>query len=149
MKESKDLPLHLSSSQRRHLEISLGQVLAEMEEAALWFERWPLPEGIQDRARQALEDLRNRIRETARSLGLSPSGLRPDPVRRLESLAGHWWSTVLDCRSQVLKGYGEVDPAVAPRLDPRIEDLAASLLQLEGLPKGGKAGPRGTPEGSS
>jgi hypothetical protein len=125
--------LRLTSSQRRHLEISLGQVLNEMEEAALWFRRWPLPGESQDQVLAAMEALAEGIAEMTRDLGLRPAALRPDPRRKLESLASHWWETTLNCRSEVLRGYGELDPGTAPRLDPLVDRLAASLFRLAAL----------------
>jgi hypothetical protein len=118
------------------LEISLGHVLAEMEDAAHWFRQWPLPEEVQRQVMDALEDLHEQIRELAAGLGLSPVIPRPDPMRKLRSEATHWWTTILDCRSQVLRAYGELNPAVGPRLDPRIQELAASILALESLGRG-------------
>lgn len=130
MRDPKDSPVHLTPSQRRHLELSLGHILLEMEEAGHWLERWPLPREAQDQTRNALKDLGARVIAVAEELGLSPTGLRPDPRRKIESLASHWWTTVLDCRSQVLRGYGEVDADTARRLDPLVDDLASSLMGL-------------------
>lgn len=129
--------LRLTSSQRRHLEVSLGQVLNEMEEAALWFKRWPLPGESQDKVLAALEALAEGIGEMTRNLGLRPAALRPDPRRKLASMASHWWETTLNCRSQILRGYGELDPGTAPRLDPLVDQLAASLFRLAALGRDG------------
>jgi hypothetical protein len=80
----------------------------------------------------ALRDLKTleaRIDEVAERLGLSPSSFRPNPLQRLEALASEWWTTALDCRSAVLRGYGEVDPSTGRLLDPLVEGLAAALLE--------------------
>jgi len=130
MRESADPQLQLTQAQRRHLEVSLGQILREIEEAQVWFERWPLPGGHHEAALQDMEGLKSRIREMAEQLGLSPPLLRPDPRHKLEALASEWWSTALDCRSDVLRGYGTVDPSTGPRLDPLVEGLATALLKV-------------------
>jgi hypothetical protein len=101
-----------------------------MEETSDWLERWPLPGDLQDRTRNALEELRGKVLTVAMDLGLSPTRHLPDPRRKMQALTSHWWTTVLDCRSQVLRGYGEVDQATALRLDPLVDDLAASLMEL-------------------
>ncbi len=122
--------LRLTPAQRRHLEVSLGQILREIEEAAVWFRRWPLPGSRQEETLRDLEAAQAQIRTMAGHLGLSPFRLSPDPLHKLEALASDWWSTVLDCRSEVLRGYGEVDPSTGPLLDPLVEELAATLLGL-------------------
>ena len=81
----------------------------------------------------ALRTVQSRIRRTAGRLGLSLLQTSVDPRRRLAALAGHWWGLALDCRSQALRGYGEVDPEVGGALDPLVNDLAAELIGLGGL----------------
>lgn len=126
-------PLGLTSSQRRHLEITLGKLLLEMADSDYWLDRWPGPDRSRDTIRQALERIQEKIRERSRELGLSPRTRRVDPRRRLESLASHWWSSVLDCRSQVLRGYGELADDTATRLDPVVDELADAMMALLSL----------------
>jgi hypothetical protein len=126
-------PLRLTPNQRRHLEVSLGKILTEMEEYSHSLQRWPLPGDSQDRALVSLAELEGRIAQVAESLGLRPSALRPDPARRLGALSSHWWETILNCRSQVLRGYGQLDPEIASRLDPLVDSLAGALLSLSTL----------------
>lgn len=130
MRKDTGTPPQFTLAQRRHMEVSLGHILSEIDEALVWFHRWPLPGPRQDRALKDLEALAVRIRDVTQRLGLSPSGLRPDPLQKLEALASEWWSTALDCRSEVLRGYGEVDPSTGPLLDPLMEGLAAALLNV-------------------
>lgn len=125
--------LRLNSSQRRHLEITLGRLLLEMEDSGYWLERWPGSDGTRDHVRQTLEGVQEKIRERSQELGLSPMARRVDPRRRLESLASHWWSSVLDCRSQVLRGYGELAEGTAPLLDPIVDELADAMMGLLSL----------------
>jgi hypothetical protein len=127
--------LRLTPAQRRHLEVSLGQILREMEEAAVWFREWPLPGSCQEETLRNLKVAGSQIRAMAGKLGLSPLRLHPDPLHRLEALASDWWSTALDCRSAVLRGYGEVDPSAGPVLDPLVEELASTLLGLARHPR--------------
>lgn len=133
-----DRPLRLTVSQRRHLAVSFGKILDEMEELSHSLQRWPLPGDQQDRVLEALAELRETIAELARKLGFRPAALRPDPARKLQALASHWWETVLNCRSRVLRGYGELDPEIGPRLDPLLDEVAAALLNLSAL--GGEGG---------
>ena len=88
---------------------------------------------------RAQETVRAFLAELERRLGFRPAALRPDPGRRLQALASHWWETVLNCRSQVLRGYGELDPETGPRMDPLLDEVAAALLSLSAL--GGDRGP--------
>jgi hypothetical protein len=128
--------VRLTPAQRRHLEVSLGQILREVDEAIVWFDRWPLSDARQEETLKKMEAVQSRILIMATELGLAPIRLRPDPRQKLEALVGEWWSTVLDCRSEVLRGYGEVDPATGPRLDPLVEELASFLLRLPSSPTG-------------
>lgn len=137
--EGPALPLLLTSSQRRHLEISLGQVIVELEEAVVWFKRWPLPDRWQEGTLRSIEAAEARVRAVASRLGLTPAPMLPDPHQKLQSLASHWWSTALDCRSEVLRGYGALHPATAPVLDPLVEEVAAVLLELGQLTESGGA----------
>lgn len=126
-------PPRLTPGQRRHIEGSLRQLDAEIEESIQWFGQCSLPGDERKRATSALRSVRTRIRYTAERLGLSLSQVGPDPRRRLAALAGHWWGLALDCRSRALRGYGDVDPEVANDLDPLVDDLAAHLMALGGL----------------
>jgi len=141
-------PLRLTDAQRRHLEVSLGHILGEIEEAVVWFDRWPLPSRLHERALRDLAGIESLVRSMASRLGLSPSPLRPDPFHKLEALKGHWWSSALDCRSQVLRGYGELDPFTGPSLDPLVEELAAALLRV-GQPVGQAVLPEPSPHPES
>ena len=122
--------LRITQAQRRHLEVSLGHILGGIEDAQVWLHRWPLPGHRQEVALRDLETLEARIHEVAEQVGLSLSAFRPDPLRRLKALASEWWSTALDCRSEVLRGYGTVDPSTGLRLDPLLDGLAAALLAV-------------------
>lgn len=137
-------PLRLTEAQRRHLEMSLGTILGEIEEAVVWFGRWPLPDRLHERALRDLAGIESLVRSMASRLGLAPSPDRPEPLRKLEALKGHWWSSALDCRSQVLRGYGAMDPFTGPRLDPLVDELAAALLGI-GQPIGRAAPPEPPP----
>lgn len=120
----------LTIAQKRHLEVSLGRLLLEMDEAVRWFAERPVPGVPPSDLAAALEALQFRTREAARVLGLSPADLRADPRKKLQAWSSSWWTVALDCRSNSLRGYGELDPGAAAAVDPVMEGLADAFLAL-------------------
>ncbi len=51
-----------------------------------------------------------------------------------------FWVMLQESNAKALRRYGEVDPALAPRLDPEIASLANLMLELQSVLFGGLAG---------
>lgn len=59
-----------------------------------------------------------------------PPEWRPSLRRKVGAVAEVWAARVEDLRAKRLQGYGVVDPAVAPTLDPHVDRLRALLERL-------------------
>ena len=141
----------LNDHQRRHLGITLGQVQRLLHQisallttpaprAGLETESDDLPPEFGRRAPGAIADLDERIAELAERFAL--------PRREHSRLS--WVRAVLgisiddleDVRAASLRPYGEVDPALAPALDPGLRAVQEELRGLLALLEPPEEGPR-------
>lgn len=136
----KQTSILLNAHQRRHFEV----LLARLEESigkieallgappenlpALTVLTDDPPASFREQALGSLRDLRDQVVALARDLALAPRTLS-----RSRAIAATLSAEVVrieDSLSPQLRGYGDVHPSVAERLDPRLERIARSLTAL-------------------
>jgi hypothetical protein len=145
-------PVVLNANQRRHFEVLFArledslvrvesllgpgparpQVLSILEE--------DVPDGFREHAAPILSALREQLGELAQELGLHPR--RVSRSRTIAATLGAEAIRIEDSVSSNLRGYGDVDPTVAARLDPvlgnvarMLNDLAAALRRHQRPPR--------------
>jgi len=116
----------------RLLEERLAEITSLMDEEhhGILLER-PAPR-LSDAQRAAALATMGRMREIVASLA-ARFDLERDvevPERRIAGLLGPTWQSLLEVDSRHLRGYGVVDPAVPPVLDPAVEDLVGLIVEL-------------------
>jgi len=74
----------------------------------------------------AAHEAADRLRET---LAL-PADRAPSLKRRIAAVAEVWAVRMEDLRARRLKSYGAVHPELAPRLDPRVDEVRRALEAL-------------------
>jgi hypothetical protein len=87
-----------------------------------------LPEGFAERAAPPIAMLRARLRALADSMQLETH--HESRARRIAAMLTSQINQVQDSYSRKLKGYGKVDPELAPRLDPVLEEMERALVEL-------------------
>ena len=132
----------LNTSQKNYLWTSLRsfeeslhlaeRVLASGSEKGVLYDRKLQMSGEQiDQAHQKIEAALQALAQLAGQLELQK---REDNLN--QSLSGQMsvsWADLIDARSDRLRGYGKVDPAVAEVLDPAAESLARMAKELGNL----------------
>ncbi len=118
----------LNEHQRRRLSVRLGRLVEEGEE-------------LLDRVREAgeaglageLEALLDAARAAASRLEVPLATSPSDLGHLVEVWSATWWTRMVDCRPEHLRGLGEVDPRDAERLAPIIEEVTGRLARLQRL----------------
>jgi hypothetical protein len=87
-----------------------------------------LPAGFAERAAPAIALLRARLRALADAMELDTH--HESRARRVAAILTSQINQVQDSYSRKLKGYGKVDPELAPRLDPVLEEMERALVEL-------------------
>jgi phage I-like protein len=134
-----DTPIPLTGPQRLHFEVvlaSLETVLVEVETSiagakpsgSLTRIEHDLPERFLRQAGPLIEALRAQIDALSAALGLA--GSRRSATRVVGATLTSQLVHLDDCYADRLRGYGAVDPGVAPRLDPAIDGLRDSVARL-------------------
>ena len=81
-------------------------------------------------ARQHVDDMRTRFKIPAR---------RPrDPSWAIQVGVAHLWEMLEDCKSEPMRGYGEVPEATKPILDAEVQRLIDVLQNLAAAARGDK-----------
>lgn len=80
-----------------------------------------------------LETLLRTTRTAAARLGIRLDEPSPDLSHRVQAWSAAWWTRILDCQPEHLKGLGEVDPGDAKRIAPEIDQIAGHLARLQRL----------------
>jgi hypothetical protein len=138
----------LTEAQRRHLAITLGLVQQQLRavETALTLpaaqeglvtQVEDLPTAFRQDAAEIIARINQQVTALAGQFDLPRrEGSR---LRWVRAILGILWSDLEDARAARLRGYGNVDPALAGVLDPSIEMLQMELRSLERLLESGGA----------
>lgn len=129
----------LNPNQRRFLLISLlsvekalrktSQLLTQSSDAGILYTRKPFHHGeFRDTALEKINCILEELETFIKQLGLNP--LEEDSARIIVSELTMSWAGLEDCRSNRLKGYGELAPQAADWLDERIEHFASLIIEL-------------------
>lgn len=147
----------LNEHQRRRLAVRLGRLVEEAEEFLGRLEEAPPVETLSaadarpavdarpaahaapaadDAARmesleRELAEIATAARSAAEAIGLPLDADSPDLRHRVQAWSAAWWTRMLDCRPEKLRGLGEVDPEDAARIGPAVEAIAARLSKLQ------------------
>ena len=138
----------LNENQKRSLELTLrrlekllGRIEREKdlpeEKGRLYYLYNPLqhqPEQV--RLLELVKQGRAEVQQLADRFDLQPVAESQASYYRGELAV--MWESLIDVESTHLKAYGNVNPALAALLDPKIENLAELVLQLEALTAGHK-----------
>lgn len=116
-----------------------------MEALLGWTYEGPMMAFVEDLADSKREALRERIHEAQELIReiRDAFGLRPDRIPKSAWIAGrlaHLWVYAEECQSRYLRGYGEVTPELAARLDPPVRRLAELMLAMQRLAREGQVG---------
>ena len=134
--------IRLNDNQRRHYEVlfsRLEQSLDQIERATRG-EPAPslmsrpiddLPERFTNESAPIIATVRGLLEEVAASLELRPREV--SRRRTCEALITSEMIGVENGYARQLRGYGEIDPSVAERLDPTLEQVHAGLSALRNL----------------
>jgi hypothetical protein len=132
----------ITESQRRHVAVFLAQVedaVAEVERLAtappsssrLRADDPDLPPGFGSALTPEIERVRAGLVSLADRFGLAP--LQKSRAREVQGLLSIAIVQLEDAGSRGLKGYGTIDPQLAPLLDPALQDLRAGLARILGM----------------
>ncbi len=91
------------------------------------------PEAASTSLRAELETLLRTTRDAAERLGIDLEGPSPDLGHRLQAWSAAWWTRILDCQPEHLKGLGDVQPGDAERIAPEIDAIAGHLARMQRL----------------
>jgi hypothetical protein len=92
-----------------------------------------LPEGFLQQAAPAIAALRRELTQLADALHLEA---HPESKARLvRSVLTGQLNQIQDSYARKLRGYGRVDPELAPQLDPIMEAMEAALIELRSVLK--------------
>lgn len=80
-----------------------------------------------------METLLEVTRGAAARLGITLAEPSADLRHRVHVWSASWWTRMIDCRPEHLRGLGEVDPADARRIEPVVEEIAGHLARLQRL----------------
>ena len=138
---SNELPL--TEPQRRRFAV----ILASLEDALVNIERQAsdtapdarrltalehdLPPDFAERAAPAIAVLRARLRALADAMHLETH--HESRTRRIGAMLTSQMNQIQDSYARKLRGYGKVDPELAPRLDPVVEEMEAALADLRAM----------------
>lgn len=124
----------LTESQRRHLQVRFGSLLAEAAELRDWAGGLPTTEHPWTTELTVhLEHLARSLHSAAARLDLDIDRRDPSPERRVAAWASIWWGAILDCRPESLRGYGLVGADLKRELGPVVDELAATLVRVRSL----------------
>lgn len=118
----------LNDNQQRRLGTHLRLLTADLEALAECPEL-ARPGDPYDRLRGLVSAARGATDEVREALHL-PTERGPSVKRRIAAVAEVWAVRLADLRARRLSGYGPVHPDLARQLDPRIEDVRRTLLDL-------------------
>lgn len=133
----------LSEPQRRHFEVilaSLENALLEVEQLAradspdarrLTQLEDDLPDGFLDRSQEAVERLRRQLRQLADQMQLEAQ--HHSKGRTIGAILTAQVTQIQDSYARMLRGYGHVDPDLAPRLDPELASMEEELAELRAI----------------
>ncbi|MDP2480381.1 MAG: hypothetical protein Q8W51_01790 [Candidatus Palauibacterales bacterium] len=121
----------LNDHQRRRLTVRMGRLVEEAEPLLDLLRE--SPDGASQALRDELETLIRTTRAAAARLEIDLEGPSPDLSHRVRAWSAAWWTRILDCRPEHLKGLGEVDPIDADRIAPEIDEIAGHLARLQRL----------------
>ncbi len=112
------------------------------EQSILYHRRLQLSSDRQKAAKRQIAKALKDIAHLASKLELQP--LEEDPASLIRGQLMVSWANLVDARSTKLKRYGEIDPRSAIELDPALESLARSAMEIAQLFEGND--PITTPE---
>ncbi len=129
----------LNGAQRSSLAIALRMFEEELRRAASWLEMPPeqgilyrrtlrLPPEARAAVRQSIAAALAEIAGLAQEFGLAPE--EQDLATAIAAAMSLSWANLCDARSDKLRRFGDVHPALAEALDPRLEQLAELALSL-------------------
>jgi hypothetical protein len=121
----------LNEHQRRRLTVRMGRLVDEGE--TLLDRLRESPDASAGAVRAELEALLRTTRTAAARLGIGLDEPSPDLSHRMQAWSAAWWTRILDCQPEHLKGLGEVDPGDAARIAPEIDEIAGHLARLQRL----------------
>ena len=142
MADDSPVPIRLNDNQRRHYEVMFARLEQSLDQIERATRGQPepslmsrpiddLPARFTLESQPIIASVRTLLAESARSLGLR---LREQSRRRTcEALITSEMIGVENAHAAQLRGYGEIDPSVAERLDPALDRVHAGLALLREL----------------
>jgi hypothetical protein len=118
----------LNENQQRRLATHLSLLASDLETLAQSAELQATGPAYA-RVREAIATAREGADRLRDALAL-PTDRAPSLKRRIAAVAEVWAVRMEDLRARRLKSYGAVHPELAPRLDPRVEEVRRALEAL-------------------
>ena len=118
----------LNENQERRLATHLRLLASDLETLAQAAELQAAGPAVA-RVRDAIAAARQGAERLREALAL-PADRAPSLKRRIAAVAEVWAVRMEDLRARHLKSYGAVHPELAPRLDPRVDQVRRALEAL-------------------
>jgi hypothetical protein len=133
----------LNEHHRRRLTVRLGRLVQEGQELVDRLRKAQAEAaGDPDPALAALiseiQALLGSARTAAARLGVSLAAPPSDLRHHVQVWSAAWWTRVLDCRPEHLRGLGELEPGDESRIAPVIDQVAGHLARLQRLASGSR-----------
>lgn len=127
--------------------VLLDEMLCEIEHFAqgrqyrsvFYVERNRLSPDHRTRLAAEVGRMRRLLRELQEDLELKPT--IEDPARKIWGHASGFWEVLVEAQSPYLRRYGDVPPALANYLDPRLEKLISHLGTIVDIARQAMAAP--------